>query len=101
MNFCVPALLAGDGRFCQCVVQGGKGFLYLPGKCQRLGQQGEVEWCGYAGAGRLGCGQTVADMGNSRRRFTSLGVGPALKNPAKDRPVGDPYSLASAMHSLL
>jgi hypothetical protein len=30
MNFCVPALLAGDGRCCQCVVQGGKAFLYLP-----------------------------------------------------------------------
>src|SRR5215469_14062555 len=23
MNFCVPALRAGDGRLCQCVVQGG------------------------------------------------------------------------------
>jgi hypothetical protein len=42
MNFCVPALLAGDGRFCQCVVQGGKGFLYRSGECQRLCQQGKV-----------------------------------------------------------
>ena len=41
MNFCVPALLAGDGRLGQCVVQGGKAFLYFPGKRQRLGQQGE------------------------------------------------------------
>jgi hypothetical protein len=39
MNFCVPAPLAGDGRSCQCVVQGGKAFLYFPGKCQRIGQQ--------------------------------------------------------------
>src|SRR5262249_1758597 len=41
MNLCVPAPDAGDGRLCQCVVQGGKGFLYLSAKCQRLGQQGE------------------------------------------------------------
>src|SRR5215469_5615666 len=41
MNFCVPALLAGDGRFCQCVVQGGKAFLYFAGKRQRLSQQRE------------------------------------------------------------
>jgi hypothetical protein len=41
MNFCVPTPLAGDGRCCQCVVQGGKAFLYLPGKRQRLGQQGK------------------------------------------------------------
>src|SRR6516164_2040721 len=41
MNFCVPAPRAGDGRFCQCVVQGGKAFLYFSGKRQRLGQQGE------------------------------------------------------------
>ena len=31
MNFCVPAPLAADGRFCQCVVQGGKAFLYFSG----------------------------------------------------------------------
>jgi hypothetical protein len=41
MNFCIPAPLAGDGGVCQCVVQGGKGFLYFSGKRQRLGQQGE------------------------------------------------------------
>jgi hypothetical protein len=46
MNFCVPAPHAGDGRSCPCIVQGGKAFLYLPGKRQRLGQQGEVERCG-------------------------------------------------------
>ena len=40
-------------------------------------------------AGRLGCGQTVADAGNSCRRFTLLGVGPALENPAKGRPLGE------------
>ena len=43
MNFCIPAPLAGDGRLCLCVVQGGMAFLYFPGKRQRLGQQGEVE----------------------------------------------------------
>jgi hypothetical protein len=41
MNFGVPACLAGAGRFCQCIVQGGKAFLYFSGKRQRLGQQGE------------------------------------------------------------
>jgi hypothetical protein len=41
MNFCAPAPRAGDGRSCQCVVQGGKAFLYFFGKRQRLGQQGE------------------------------------------------------------
>ena len=33
--------------------------------------------------------QTVADAGNPRRRFTLLGVGPALENPAKARPLGE------------
>jgi len=28
-------------------------------------------------------------MGNSRRRFTLLGIGPALKNPALGRPLGE------------
>src|SRR6516165_734474 len=65
MNFCVRTSLAKDGRCCQCVVQGGKAFLYFSGKCQRLGQQGEVQRCVYAGAGRLGCGKTVAEAGNS------------------------------------
>jgi hypothetical protein len=83
MNFRVPDALAGDSRLCQCVVQGGKGFVYFSDKCQRLGQQGEVERCGDAGAGRLVCGQTVADTGNSRRRLTLLGDGPALENPAR------------------
>ena len=41
MNFCVPAPHAGDGRFRQCVIEGGKAFLYLPGKRQRLGQKGK------------------------------------------------------------
>jgi len=89
MNFCVPAPRAGDGRFCQCVIQGGKGFLYLPGKRQRLGQQGEEQRCGCAVAGRLDRGQTVADAGNSRRRFTLLGVAPALEDPAKGPPLGE------------
>src|SRR5262249_13463431 len=40
-------------------------------------------------AGRLVRGQTIADAGNSRRRFTPLGVGPALENPAPGRPVGE------------
>jgi hypothetical protein len=31
MNFCVIAPRAGDGRCCQCVIQGSKGFLYLSG----------------------------------------------------------------------
>src|SRR5262249_44270388 len=35
------------------------------------------------------CGQTVADKSNSRRRFTYLGVGPALENPAQGRPLGE------------
>ena len=39
--------------------------------------------------GRLGPGQTVADAGNSRRRFTLLGVGPALENPAPGHPMGE------------
>src|SRR5262245_60723719 len=89
MNFCVPALRAADGRFCQCVVQSGERFLYIPGKRQRLGQQGEKQRCGGAVAGRLVRGQTVADAGNSRRRFTPLGIGPALENPAPGRPVGE------------
>ena len=37
---------------------------------------------------RLGRGHTVADAGDSRRRVTPLGVGPALKNPATGRPKG-------------
>ena len=41
------------------------------------------------GAGRLVCGQTVADAGNCRRRFTSLGEDPALENPAIGRPLGE------------
>ena len=44
----------------------------------------------YAGARRLVSGQTVANAVNSRRRFTLLGVGPALKNPALGRPLGEP-----------
>ena len=43
MKFCVPARLAGDGRLCQCIVQGRKALLYFSGKRQRLGQEGEVE----------------------------------------------------------
>src|SRR5262249_52912139 len=39
--------------------------------------------------GCLGRGHTVADAANSRRRFTLLGVGPALKNSAKGRPLGE------------
>jgi transposase len=34
----------------------------------------------------VGCGQTVAGAGNSRRRFTLLGVDPALENPAPGPP---------------
>ena len=41
VNFCVPAPLAGDGRFRQCVVQGGKGVLYFSVKRQRLGKKRE------------------------------------------------------------
>jgi len=89
MNFCVPAPRAGGGRFCQCVVQGGEAFLYFSGKCERLGQQGEVERCKYARTGRLVSGHTVADAGNSRRRFTPLGVGPALEHLATGRPMGE------------
>src|SRR5499427_4083984 len=32
MNFCAPASPVRNGRCCQCVVQGGKGFLYFSGK---------------------------------------------------------------------
>src|ERR1700757_4583205 len=42
-----------------------------------------------ARAGRLGRGHTVADAGNSRRRSTPLGAGPALENPAYGRPLGE------------
>ena len=35
----------------------------------------------------FGRGQTVADAGNSRRRFTSLGFGPALENYFKGKKV--------------
>jgi hypothetical protein len=87
VNFCVPA---PRGRFCQCVVQGGKALLYFSGERQRLGQQGEEQRCVDAGAGRLECGQTVADAGNSRRRFIPLGVDPALKNLTIGRPLGKP-----------
>ena len=38
---------------------------------------------------RLGRGHTVADAGDSRRRVTPLGVGPALKNPTTGRPEGE------------
>src|SRR6516162_11032649 len=43
----------------------------------------------YVGAGRRGGGNTVADAGNSRRRFTPFGVGPALEDPASGRPEGE------------
>ena len=62
---------------------------FFSGKRQRLGQQGEVERCKYAGAGRLVCGQTVADAGNSGRRLTLLGAGPALEDPAQGRPLAE------------
>src|SRR5207244_5878947 len=43
----------------------------------------------YAGSGRLGRGQPVADKGRRRRRFNLLGAGPSLENPAKGRPEGE------------
>jgi len=89
MNFCVQAPFAGDGCFCQCIVQSGKAFLYFSSKRQRLGQQGEVERCAEVGADRLVSGQTVADAGNSRRCFTALGVGPTPEHPATGRPLGE------------
>jgi len=89
MNLCVPAPRAGDGRFRQCVVRGGEAFLDFSGKRQRLGQQGKVERCEYARAGRLERGDTVAEAGNAGRRFTLLGVHPALENPAPGRPLGE------------
>jgi len=45
LNFCVPALRAGDGDFCQCLVPSGEAFLYFSRKRQRLGPQGEVLRC--------------------------------------------------------
>ena len=48
-----------------------------------------MERCPYAGAGRLGYGQTVADAVDSGHRFTSLGIRPALENPAIARPLGE------------
>jgi len=45
--------------------------------------------CSRSGVRRLlRKGHTVADAGNSRRRFTRLGAGPALENPATGRPEG-------------
>ena len=89
MNFCTPALRTDDRRCCQCFVKSGEAFLYSSGQRQRLGQQGQEERCVSAGAGRLARGHTVADKGNSRRRFTTLGVGPALECPAQGGPVGE------------
>jgi hypothetical protein len=41
----------------------------------------------------------VADMGNSRRRFTPLGAGPALENPAPGRPLGESVYVATELQS--